>query len=213
MKPLNNSAQQRIKASAARAALFFLAVGCSALAEAGTVEEATFIASAQMQVKEGNIEGCGYRLVGIPKDAQTSRSTVLLDVSFNLYSNGLALMKSGAVQTNVKSGTPDQSTNRPIESFWLKTQGEKPSKPLSGKFTQAETKGYLLYGVEVQQVMPYFEAVFEKRQFTLGVRIKGQSIDLIYSGAAVVSDADHAQGSQCLGELAARMDELSKGSK
>jgi hypothetical protein len=181
-------------------ALLALALALAS-AQAGTVEQAHVVADLQMQVKGGAIQGCGYRLKGMPKDFAGSRSLILLDASFNFYSEGLALLKGGAAQVTVKEGGPTNPVNKPIESFWLKAPAEKPTTAVNNKVMPAETKGYLLYGVNVESVMSLFTAVWDKKPITIGVRIKGEPIDRIYVGTAQLSSEDSAQGNQRMDEL------------
>ena len=173
---------------------------------AGTVEQATIIADPQMQVKDGAVQGCGYRLKSIPKSFAGQSSVVVLDTSFNLYLTGLGLLKGGALQIQIKDGKPGQATTKQIESFWLKVQAEKPTTALNGKVLPAETKGYLLYGESVASIGKLFAGIAEGTPITVGVRIKGEAIDRIYSGAVQLSDQDKEQGSQCLDDLIKQLD-------
>lgn len=185
-----------------------LAAGAS---EAGTVESARIFADSQMQVKEGAIQGCGYRLKAIPSTFGNSSSVVVLDTSFNFYSTGLSLLKGGALQFRIEGGTTGQRVNRPILSFWLKAQAEKPTVALNGKVLQAEDKGYLLYGVTAESVMGLFGAVWNKLPITIGMRIKGEPIDRIYSGTIEHTDGDGAQVRQCMDELVKQMKQEPEG--
>lgn len=169
---------------------------------AGTIEPATIVAEPQMQVKNGVVEGCGYRLKAIPNSFQTNRQPVLLDASFNVYVNGpFGLVKGGAVQVENMSGKAGKSVNRPIESFWIKAQGERPTKPTEKKIP-SETKGYLLYGVPVADVMRLFKSVLESEPLTLGMRLKGESLDRIYSGVAITENSSNAEIRLCIADLA-----------
>lgn len=175
----------------------------SAVAQAGTIEQALILADPQMQVKDGAIRGCGYRLKGMPKDISTAKSVVLLDTSFNLFSPGVGLLKGGATQVTLKGGTP---VNRPIESFWIRAQGERPTPPPKTEVKPAETKGYLLYVVPMEATLHLFAAVREQTPLMIGMRIKGEGIDRIYAGTVEVSDKDQAQVGECMGELIKQME-------
>lgn len=159
-----------------------------------------------MQVKDGVIQGCGYRLKSIPQDLKGLTSVFILDTSFNIYSEGLVLLKGGAVRFPVIAGALGQATNRPIESFWMKAQGEGPTKALNGKVMPAETQGYLLYGESISAGAKLYGSVAERTPLTIGVRVKGEGIDRIYTGVAQLSDQDQAQGSECLAELVKRLE-------
>jgi len=168
---------------------------------AGTIEQATIVAEPQMQVKNGVVEGCGYRLKAIPKSFQTNRQPILLDASFNVYVNGpFGLVKGGAVQVENMNGTVGKPVNKPIDSFWLKAQGARPTAPVEKKIP-SDTKGYLLYGVSVADVMRLFRSVWEAEPLTLGMRIKGESLDRIYSGVAITEDSSNADIQRCIDDL------------
>lgn len=175
-------------------------------AQAGTVEQAFIFADPQMQVKDGAIRGCGYRLKGMPNDIATAKSVVLLDASFNLFSGAVGLLKGGATQVTLNNGVAGTPVNRPIESFWIMAQGERPTPPPKTEVTEAETKGYLLYVVPMDATLPLFAAVREQTPLMIGMRIKGEGIDHIYAGTVQVSDKDQAQVSECMGELIKQMD-------
>lgn len=181
-------------------------------ATAGTVEQAMIIAEPQMQVKDGAIQGCGYRLKSFPQSWRGLNSVVALDTSFNIYSNGLALLKGGAVRFPVNAGALGQAANKPIVSFWMKAQAEKPTKALNGKVLAAETQGYLIYGEDFAAVGKLFESVGDGTPLTIGVRVKGEGIDRIYSGVAQLTDQDQAQTVQCMDELIKQL-EAEKESK
>jgi len=169
---------------------------------AGTIEQATIVAEPQMQVKNGLVEGCGYRLKAIPKSFQTNRQPVLLDASFNVYVNGpFGLVKGGAVQVENMSGKVGKPVNRPIESFWIKAQGARPTTPKEKKIP-SDTKGYLLYEVSVADVMRMFQSVLELEPLTLGMRLKGESVDRIYSGVAITENSSNAEIRRCIADLA-----------
>lgn len=171
-------------------------------AQAGTVEQAFIMAEPQMQVKDGEVQGCGYRLTAMPNSYAESSSVLVIDTSFNIYASaGIALLKGGALQVPVKGGTPGKGTNKPIESFWLKATSAKPTAALNGKVIPAETKGYLLYGVTLDSVVSLFGAVIEGSAITIGMRLKGESIDYIYAGVVQLSDQDKEQGAQCVTDL------------
>jgi len=169
---------------------------------AGTIEQATIVADPQMQVKNGVVEGCGYRLKAIPKSFQTNRQPVLLDASFNVYVNGpFGLVKGGAVQVENMSGKVGKPVNRPIESFWIKAQGARPTTPTE-KRIPSDTKGYLLYEVSVADVMRLFQSVLELEPLTLGMRLKGEGVDRIYSGVAITENSSNAAIRRCIADLA-----------
>lgn len=192
-------------------ALCFLASAISAVS-AGTVEQAIILADPQMQVKDGAVQGCGYRLKAIPQSFDGRSPVLALDASFNLYFRGIGLMKGGAIHSDFKDGKP-QPTTKPIENFWLKTQGDKPTSAANGKVLAADTPGYLLYAASVDSVLALYRSVADGTQLTVGVRLKGEGVDRIYSGVVQVSDADRRQGMQCLGDLLREIEAASPTSR
>ena len=170
-------------------------------ARAGTVEQASIFADLQMQMKDGQLQGCGFRLKGLSELTPQTKSTIVLDVSFNVYANAVGLMKGGAIQIEVVSTAPGATKNRPITKFWVKVNGRPPTTPLNGKTFPAETKGYLLYGLEFKKVFELFDAVLEGTPLMVGVQVTGEPVDRIYSGTVSVSDPDKAQAKQCVAEL------------
>ena len=188
------------KSSAAQLITLLSALACN-LAQSGTVEQAVILADPQMQVKDGFIQGCGYRLKSIPKQLGPN-SVVILDSSFNLYATGMPLLTGGAIEAGVKNGAPDGTTkNKPVQSFWLKVQSAKATVPRGGKMIPAETAGYLLYSTSLDEVMQLFEAVQLKTPITIGMRLRGEGLDRIHTGTVEMSEQDGSEGRQCLTEL------------
>jgi len=175
-------------------------------AYAGTVEQAYVTADPQMQVKKGAIQGCGYRLMSIPMSAVPGQGdVVMLDASFNVYSNALSLLKAGVVRMKSKNGAVGQTINMPLEGFWLKVPDKKPTSPLNDKYVTAETPGYMLAGTDITYVMALFDAVWNAKPITVGVRVRGEPIDRIYVGVPQLSAEDRAQGQQCVDHLVDQM--------
>ena len=179
---------------------FLLVALASAAAHSGTIEQATILADPQMQVKGGAVDGCGYRLKSIPQGISGLKSALLLDSSFNLYASGLALVKGGAVQVEIANGAPSRPLNKPIQSFWLKVQSENATVP-TGKVIQAETKGYLLYRISPTAAIQLFDAAWSKTPITIGMRLRGEGIDRIYTGTVKLSESDTVEGQRCVDEL------------
>jgi hypothetical protein len=66
----------------------------------------------------------------------------------------------------------------------------------------SETKGYLLYGVSVADAMRLFQSVLELEPITLGMRLKGESVDRIYSGVAITENSSNEEIRRCISDLA-----------
>ncbi len=182
-------------------------------ASAGTIEQALTLAEPQMQVKDGAIQGCGYRLKSFPSQPDTRKPILALDASFNLYSNGMGALKAGALLIDAQRTEAAKGMARPISSFWLKVEGDRPTFVLNGKFLPASTPGYLLGTVDVPSVAALFQAVWEGKPMMIGVTIKGDGIDRIYSGVPQLTDREKAEGTQCFGELLDQMKAALEGGK
>jgi hypothetical protein len=178
---------------------------------AGMVEQAIILAQPVMQVKDGSVQGCGFRLKAVPKSFAAQSSFTALDTSFNLYSPGLGIVKGGALQVVMRDGNP-QSTNKPAESFWLKVEGGKPTTAADGKVHQSpDDSGYLIYAVSTDAITRLFAAVPTGALITIGVRVRGEPIDRIYSGPIQISDPNRQQGSQCLADLMKEIESADPG--
>jgi hypothetical protein len=178
---------------------------------AGMVEQAIITATPVMQVKDGSVQGCGFRLKAFPKSFAEQSSFIALDASFNLYSPGLGIVKGGALRIVVKDGN-FQSTNRQTESFWLKVEGEKPTTAADGKVHQSpDSIGYLIYAVSTDAITRLFAGMPTGALITIGVRVKGEPIDRIYSGQVQLSDTDRKQGGQCLADLIKEIESADSG--
>lgn len=181
-------------------------VVAASVADAGTVEQAQIIAEPQMMVSNGSVNGCGILLRSIVMRGDAEGGFTSFDSSFNVYADGFAMMKGGAKEGSSRNGTVTHST-RQVESFWLKAQGQPPTRPISNKVLPAQDKGYLLYGIEHSAAAGLFDAVLGRQSLVIGVRLKGEPVDRMHAGIARISDADHAQVLQCFGDLSKRMRE------
>ena len=138
----------------------------------------------QMQVRDGNLDGCGFRVRSVSIESLSPGNIDAIDASFNLYSKALALLKAGVLRVKAaKDGQVSAPVVRPIRTFWFKVVGEKPTSPTVGKiFPSDSPKGYLLHGDSITRVLPLFEAVFAREPLTIGVRVSGEDIDRIHTG-------------------------------
>lgn len=171
---------------------------------AGSIYQAAAVANPQMQVKDGAVSGCGFQLKALPVDAVTGKSpAVMIDVSFNIYANSLAMMKGGAGRVNLKD--PAQWQSMPITGFWAKAKGQQAPTPLGGKVIPAETRGYLLYGTTFGAVMPLFDAVLGDQPLMISAQLKGEPVERIYSATPKTSAEEKRQIMDCMSELIAAM--------
>lgn len=191
-----------------RRALAFLAAWLCGAANAGTVYQAAIVVSPQMQMREGEVDGCGFQFKSLPTNLAGEKFPVMLDVSLNLYSGFYAGMKGGALQIGMTGGTPASRKVVPISNFWLKVVGQKATTPREGKTMPANDPGYLLYPSDFGHAADLFYAVLEGKQLSLGVHVKGESVERIYVGVPSMEDAERAQSNQCMVELLERVNGL-----
>lgn len=174
------------------------------LAHAGSIYQAQLVAIPQMQVKAGKVLGCGFQLKAAPTQQELDGSYVMLDTSFILASNGITLMKGGAVKLAVKNGSVSPS-NLPIQAFWAKVANNPATTPLNDKAVPSESPGYLMYGADFSAGNSLIEAMLDDARIMIGVRIKGEPVERIYSGEAKASEEEKQQVSQCIVELVGGM--------
>ncbi|MEN9761112.1 MAG: hypothetical protein RI906_938 [Pseudomonadota bacterium] len=191
----------------------FLAIGalaaCLAAGGAGaaTVQPSLIVAEAQMMVSKGKLDGCGFRLKAIPKDAVNRATANLADVSFMFYpDSGAGLIKGGVVNVKVGDTRPGSVFAPQLTSFWVKAPKADPTYPPDGKYLQSESKGYLLYAISMPQFVNLYRSVMEGLNVAIGVRVKGEAVDQIFSGEVSVSDADREQAITCNSDLLHRLE-------
>lgn len=182
--------------------LAFAAAIAACCASADTIEQAQLAAQPQMNVKDGVVLGCGYRITAVPKNTSRSTPVVVMDTSINLF-RGVVMLKGGAVKFVARSGQPGvgEPVVQPIETFWLKVPNVRPTRAREGKIMPAENNGYLIYGETADVLVGLLSAVWNREALTIGVRIKGETNDRIYTGVAELSDADIQQVRQCIQEV------------
>ena len=167
----------------------------------GQITPASMTATAQMQVKGGNLDGCGVRVVAVAQDQTTSITAV--DFSFNLYRTGLALVKAGVREARMNSPKEVQAPKiRQIQSFWLRAVGKPASTPGKAGIERSDSpKGYLLYAASNEAVGGLFGAFFSSEPIQVGYRLAGEDIDHILSGTITEAGTEQKEVSQCLTEL------------
>lgn len=176
--------------------------GFSDPSQAGQVEQAVMKATAQMQVSQGKLDGCGLRVLALAPTREGPARVA--DFSFNIYRSGMAAVKAGVMLVSKDSkGNPSTSTVIPIEGFWLKGEGSSPTTPNQAGYIQSDSpRGYLLYVPDVEAVSGMFSSFFAGRSMQVGYRLKGDDSDRILSGSPIAEESDRKEVSRCLGELA-----------
>lgn len=174
---------------------------------AGPIYQAAMVVVPAMQVRAGAVDGCGFQLKSMAPE-KADRAPVMLDVSFNLYANGMMMLKGGAVALQSRAGGAELSL--PIVSFWLKL-ADMPATAPAGKVIPAQSAGYLLYRVLSPEFANLFSAVLDEQEIMVGVHIKGEPVERIYVGRPKPSEDEKRQMAQCAGELSRALQQSSDG--
>ena len=186
--------------------LLFFSVGNYSFA--GMVEQMDFVAQPVVNVRQGSISGCGYRLIGSKANTQAGAKYFAIDLSFNLYVEGVAAVKGGLLEFDVKS-LQENKPPKPlsIRGFWIKTKGAKATNPINNKITRSESpRGYLLYTTDVENVIPLFGAVYAGEQVMIGYTRAGEDFDRVFNGFVTLQVSEVKQIQDCVTELLSNMD-------
>ena len=177
---------------------------------AGMVEQIELIAQPLVNVKQGDITGCGYRLIGSKINTSVGKKSNAIDLSFNLYIEGVAAVKGGLLEFDVKSLQENKSPKPiAIKNFWVKSKGAKATHPINNQIIKSQSPvGYLLYTTEVENVVPLFGAVYSREQVMIGYRHANEDFDRVFNGVITLTAAEEGQIQDCVNELLSNMDKL-----
>ena len=177
---------------------------------AGMVEQIDFIAQPLVNVKQGDITGCGYRLIGSKINTSGGKKSNAIDLSFNLYIEGVAAVKGGLLEFDVKSLQENKSPQPiAIKNFWVKSKGAKATNPINNQIIKSQSPvGYMLYTTEVENVVPLFGAVYAREQVMIGYRRANEDFDRVFNGSITLTDAEEKQIQDCVVELLSNMEKL-----
>ncbi len=116
--------KNNIKTAIFSALLFFANYSFS-----GIVEQLEFEGQPIVSLKNGDVNGCGFRIFG--SKLVTKNSKVLgIDVSFNFFLDGLAMVKGGLRDIDVRNVNATMLADAiPIKSFWIKAKNNKATHP------------------------------------------------------------------------------------
>ncbi len=127
------------------------------------------------------------------------RPSIWLDVSFNVYRSGLALVQ--ALAYTIPASTLDGEA-RPrrlaVQRAWVQ-QEEGRGVTRAGENT--ERREMLVYALTLEDVGALFEAVSTGRPLTLAVTPWDERRETILKGVAALSDKNRADTTACLEAL------------
>ena len=186
----------------------------SAAAAAGPVTEVNFLGQPLQYTKQGAVDGCGVRLVGITAPVPGVKKVHTLDVSFNVANPGGGIVKGGLMTLSVQALAArklDQAVEVPIKGLWLKAPGSPATTPAEGKVLRAVThKHALMYGARLPPVLALIEAMQEGKPIQVGFRVSADDMDHVFFGKVEMTDAETAQFTQCYSEWIGALNERLK---
>lgn len=182
--------------------VFAAALAATSLsAFAQSMEEAQISAQPLVYMKQGKLEGCGIRFIGVllAPNLKTGRG---LDTSVNIWTTGMAAAKGLSYDIDVAALRAGGKTNRaPINSFWIKAPDSNATSPLEGRINDSDDAGGKIYLIAFDSALPIFRAVIEEKSLMFGVGRQNETGEKIYFGVAKLSKAELEQITQCLREM------------
>jgi hypothetical protein len=190
--------------------LLLALVICSGISNAGPVEQVTFVAQPQIEIENGQIVGCGWRLMSIPNVTDRKTKSYAVDVSFYLVNIEFALVKGGILEVDAKTlQTNKFPTALNAKSFWIKSQTANATSPLDGVYKKTNAPiNYLLYATEFDPVTPLFNSVVQDNKIWVGFKLVNEDMERIFSGNVRVTSADAGDMSKCLSDFQARVKKI-----
>jgi len=179
----------------------------SSISNAGPIEQVTFVAQPQIEIENGQIVGCGWRLMSIPNVTDRKTKSYAVDVSFYLINIEFALVKGGLIEVDAKTlQTNKLPTALNTKSFWIKSQTANATSPLDGIYKKTNTPvNYLLYATEFDPVTPLFNSVVQDKKIWVGFKLATEDMERIFSGNVKVTSEDAGDMSKCLNDFQARV--------
>ncbi|MFO1311560.1 MAG: hypothetical protein U1F41_05775 [Burkholderiales bacterium] len=186
-------------------ASFLLCLLPAVSVEAQNVIPTKMVGQPLMYMKEGEVEGCGMRIIGGRPTAKADEWE-WFDVSINVYSNGGGLVKIVSYDINAPKMQATGAKPKPLKvrSGWLKAPGKSGTTPIDGKSAVADDGVSLLYGTDLDRTMPMFQAYFQNETISVAVRRASQPTETVYSGVIEMDAAEDKQIRGCLSELVSK---------
>jgi hypothetical protein len=189
-----------------RLALFVLGACATTIVNAQNVIEAKFDGQPLVYMKEGQVNGCGVRviIVHVPAVLKENSLITAYDASFNLNSPGYGVVKAGVTEAtwaDFSVGLP-KGKGRAIapSKFWFKAPGAKATTA-TGKVISGDDPGTTLYATDVDPIIALLGAHKANVPILFGVTRPGVSTERIFIGAITMSDGERKQVANCLDEL------------
>ena len=170
-----------------------------------------FIGQPMLFLKEGNVDACGIRFMGVqtPVDVNNPKEKLwVVDASFMLNRAGYGAVKATLNSSTVGSMMKSSNTAGDLsvvsfETFWIKAAGAEASQSIAtGKKTlDGENKGSRMYPTEAMPVIKLYEAAISGEPILIGYKFKKGSDDFAFSAKVTLTEEESNQTQSCINEL------------
>lgn len=176
---------------------------------ADTALKGILTAQPQIMMKDGKVDGCGVRIIGMEETTSMDARVSNFDVSFALYANGIAGLKGLALDdVSMRDVAKAKAAGKtlslkyvPLESFWIKSPVNSATTPINGKVLSGENRLSLLYVASFPLVAELFQPVFDQTTIQVGIKRKSDKVGYIYFGVPMMSKEELKQLSMCIDEF------------
>jgi len=148
--------------------------------------------------KQGKVNACGVRVVGIPQST-TGKTVRMFDGSLNLLENGYGIGK--IVVSEGPLLPPDPSKMKPMKvlGVWLKAQGKTPAAPIKD-LIPGETPMSVLFITDFEPTLNTINAMVFNEPIQIGIKTQ-TGLETIYFGRLTLTNPERDQFMVCLEEL------------
>lgn len=171
------------------------------IASAQSMIEVDLVGQPLSYSKDGVVNGCGVRVVGVISPVPGDKTFKSFDVSANIWKSGQALVKMIGEETPISEPIPSKSRRVSLRYGWLKAEGKTPASPIGGDFKASlDDKGAYLFPVALDGSIEFILAVVRNERVQVAIR-RDAKADWIYSGMVRLSDLETNQVRNCLKEI------------
>jgi hypothetical protein len=180
----------------------WLSICVAPFAHAQVAEEANLTGQPLMYMKNGQVDGCGVRLIGIVV-ASNLKKAEAIDGSVNVTMDGYGTVKG--LSYDMIPGKAMERRNIPIERFWLKAPGSEATHPRDGQFHKTDDVGGRMYIVSVDAALQVLIAAVTDKTINVGLKRTPELRERIYFGRVEMTQGEKDQVLSCLDDLIVRL--------
>ena len=178
-----------------------LAVFSISRTKAQVMIEAEMTGQPLLYSKNGVVEGCGVRVVGVITPMPGEKTFKTFDISANFWKSGAALVKMIGAEFPIANVTPNQAQRKVLNNGWLKAEGKTPAAPADDGFKASATdKGAYLFAVNFDSSADFVMAAAQNERVQVAVNWDGKA-EWIYSGTVKITQQEKIQLAQCTKEV------------